>query len=248
MDEITSRQSQYLTYIRAYWKLHGRGPSEAEIAKALQVSPPAVHAMLVKLERLGLITRSPGQARSIRLRVPSEKVPPLEDEPSAPSLEPPRRPRRQSRATTGRLYTLEVLLIAGPLPDEYTGQVIRRNIQIRGDQTLDELHQAIFDAFDRWDEHLYEFQFGRDRYDPDGARYGPAHAMTGSGDAESTTIDALGLAEGRMFGYVFDLGDDWVHRVRVLAVEQRPGRGRYPKVVEKVGDSPPQYPDEEDED
>src|SRR5512135_50291 len=34
-------------------------------------------------------------------------------------------------------------------------QKMSRTIQIRGDQTLEDLHHAIFDAFDRWDEHMY---------------------------------------------------------------------------------------------
>ena len=45
-------------------------------------------------------------------------------------------------------------------------------IEIRGDQTLEQLHHAIFKAYDRWDEHLYEFQFGKRPFDPDGPNYG----------------------------------------------------------------------------
>ena len=36
---------------------------------------------------------------------------------------------------------------------------IWRKIAMRGNQTLDDLHEAIFDAFDRYDEHLYSFYF-----------------------------------------------------------------------------------------
>jgi hypothetical protein len=38
--------------------------------------------------------------------------------------------------------------------------VICRRILIRSDQTLQELHRAIFVAFDREEEHMYEFQVG----------------------------------------------------------------------------------------
>ena len=31
---------------------------------------------------------------------------------------------------------------------------------IRGDQTLEDLHHAIFDALGREEEHMYEFQLG----------------------------------------------------------------------------------------
>ena len=36
---------------------------------------------------------------------------------------------------------------------------IWRKIALRGNHTLDDLHEAIFDAFDRDDEHLYSFYF-----------------------------------------------------------------------------------------
>jgi repressor LexA len=37
-----------------------------------QVTPPSVHQMILTLERRGLISRVPGQARSIALRLPSK--------------------------------------------------------------------------------------------------------------------------------------------------------------------------------
>ena len=72
-----------------------------------------------------------------------------------------------------RLYTLEVFLLSGPIAEKFAKKnpVISRTIQIRGDQTLEDLHHAIFDAFDRWDEHMYEFQFGKGPMDPKAPRY-----------------------------------------------------------------------------
>ena len=60
-----------------------------------------------------------------------------------------------------RLYTIEVFLVGGPVPDAFGGQVISRTIQLRGDQTLHDLHLAIFKAYDRWEHHLYEFNVGK---------------------------------------------------------------------------------------
>jgi hypothetical protein len=72
-----------------------------------------------------------------------------------------------------RLYTLEVILMSGPLAKKFVKKnpVISRTIQMRGDQTLEDLHQAIFDAFGRWEEHMYEFQFGKGPMDPKSPRY-----------------------------------------------------------------------------
>jgi hypothetical protein len=40
---------------------------------------------------------------------------------------------------------------------------IRRSVVLRGDQTLHDLHEVIFSAFDRFDPHLYCFYLGADR-------------------------------------------------------------------------------------
>jgi hypothetical protein len=72
-----------------------------------------------------------------------------------------------------------------------------------------------------------------------------------AGDVRTVTIDSLGLEVDEEFGYRFDFGDNWAHQIRVEAIEDLPGKGkgkgRYPKVVEKAGKSPPQYPDEDEE-
>ena len=72
-----------------------------------------------------------------------------------------------------RLCTLEVFIIGGPISEKFLKRnpQISRAIEIRGDQTLADLHHAIFAAFDRWEEHMYEFQFGKGPNDPKGKRY-----------------------------------------------------------------------------
>jgi hypothetical protein len=75
---FTPKQGQYLAYIYHYSKIHKRAPSEADLQGYFRVTPPSVHNMIIALERNGLIERTPGQARSIRLLVPPERLPPLE--------------------------------------------------------------------------------------------------------------------------------------------------------------------------
>jgi hypothetical protein len=151
-----------------------------------------------------------------------------------------------------RIYELEVCLFSGPVTEEFAkaNPTVSRTIQIRGDQTLDRLHEAIFDAFDREDEHMYEFQVGGKRpMDPKAKRYGLPEGDDGdsAGVVTRTTLDALGLKKGQSFGYWFDFGDDWWHEVSVLAIDDGPGSGTYPRVTAKMGQSPPQYPDWDDE-
>ena len=60
---------------------------------------------------------------------------------------------------------MDVYLIGGPVTKEFYGKEISRRVQIKGDQTLEHLHRIIFKAFDRWEEHLYEFNLGKGPYD-----------------------------------------------------------------------------------
>jgi repressor LexA len=85
----TSRQGQFLAYINHYITLHGRPPAEAEMMQFFQVTPPSVHQMILTLERRGLISRVPGQARSITLRLPAEELPPLHGATATATIHPP---------------------------------------------------------------------------------------------------------------------------------------------------------------
>jgi Mn-dependent DtxR family transcriptional regulator len=73
----TEKQGQYLAFIYNYTKIHGRAPAEAEMERYFKVAPLTVHQMILKLEENGLISRKPGQARSITLLVPKEDIPQL---------------------------------------------------------------------------------------------------------------------------------------------------------------------------
>jgi Plasmid pRiA4b ORF-3-like protein len=137
---------------------------------------------------------------------------------------------------------------------------IWRSIAVRSDQTLDDLHEAIYAAFDRYDEHLYSFYFPapgtRDRYIRDAPEY--THPFNTEDDpfdrdlknAAETVLAKLGLTAGQRFFYLFDFGDEWWHEVTVQRVDDPVEEGTYPRVLERRGESPPQYPEldeEEDE-
>jgi Plasmid pRiA4b ORF-3-like protein len=65
---------------------------------------------------------------------------------------------------------------------------------------------------------------------------------------ERTIIGSLGLKVDDAFGYWFDFGDDWWHQINVVAIDETAGRGKFPKVIKRVGESPPQYVDWDEED
>jgi hypothetical protein len=147
------------------------------------------------------------------------------------------------------IYTLTVMLLNGPITGGFArkNKSVVRTILVRGDQTLEDLHEAIFNAFDRYDGHAYEFQMGKGPMDPDGPRYVLPMAAEQDfgpqilGTVDRTTIDSMELEVGRQFGYWFDFGDDWHHQIDVERIEEGPGEGTYPRVVGRVGESPPQY-------
>jgi hypothetical protein len=156
-----------------------------------------------------------------------------------------------------KVYRLAVVLIGGPVTEEFmqANPVVLRTIEVRGDQTLGRLHDAIFSAFDRFEEHMYEYQFGKLPMDPKAVRYsievddflGLLDPLPPALDATEATLDSLKLRKGKIFFYWFDFGDDWWHAIKVLSIGQAEPRVRYPRVVERAGASPPQYPYTEDE-
>jgi repressor LexA len=78
VPKYTPKQGQYLAFIHYFTKIQGEAPSEADLRRYFRVSPPSVHRMVVALAERGLIERSPGQARSIRLLIDRSGLPDLE--------------------------------------------------------------------------------------------------------------------------------------------------------------------------
>lgn len=75
--KYTDKQGQYLAFYY-YTKIHKCAPAEADIQRYFGVTPPSVHQMILALEQRGLITRTPGAARSIRLTMPRTELPDLD--------------------------------------------------------------------------------------------------------------------------------------------------------------------------
>ena len=105
------------------------------------------------------------------------------------------------------VFRFEVRLLSGPLSPAFVAKhptAPERVIDIRGSQTLDDLHWIIFKAFDREDTHMYEFQIGGKKpMDRKSMRYGVAlddeFDEDGGEDSIITTIADLGLKTGSFF-------------------------------------------------
>ena len=135
-----------------------------------------------------------------------------------------------------------------------------RQIDVLGSQTLEDLHKTIFTAFDRYDEHLYSFfltrepqksinkiynapEYSEPCFDDDN----PFLKRKEKFDATKTKIDFLELSEKDRMYYLFDFGDEWWHEITLLSMYKTEKISGYPKIIKKVGDSPDQYPDYDEE-
>jgi len=83
---FTPKQGQYLAFIYAYTQVLGRSPAEADLQRYFRVTPPSVHQMLLTLERIRLIRRQPGVARTIQLLVQPEHLPILRSAQNQPVI------------------------------------------------------------------------------------------------------------------------------------------------------------------
>ena len=122
---------------------------------------------------------------------------------------------------------------------------VSAKVAIAGHERLTALHDAIQQAFNWENDHLYSFWL-------DGQFWGDAAAervIPGAPDTDSKTadvpIDELRLEVGARIAYVFDYGDDW--RVMLTLRERIDGGGPLPRVSERRGTAPPQYPPLDDE-
>ena len=74
---FTEKQGQYLAFIWAYGQINRQPPAERDMERHFGVTAPSVHQMVLTLERVGLIRRQPGVARSIELLVEPQDLPVL---------------------------------------------------------------------------------------------------------------------------------------------------------------------------
>jgi hypothetical protein len=176
---------------------------------------------------------------------------------------PGRKPQRKTAVEASRPIepvTLSVKLISGPMLDSFRkkNKTIRRVLLCHTEHTLEILHDAIYEVFERFDPHLYEFQLDTKKpFDKPGRIYtiNPKHLgppvwgmdPPSAGYVNETTLGALGLKPGDTFLYWFDFGDDWWHEIEVLEnAPDAPAPG-LPLVQDHLskGDIPPQYLDDD---
>ncbi len=143
-----------------------------------------------------------------------------------------------------RIYQFRVSIIG--IPKLY------RIIEASDNSTFDDVHGTIFQAFDRYDDHLYSFFITRKDTKNIRSIYDALEIthpqnvedIMGFGKRKKSTaktrIGDVGLNENDVFHYLFDFGDDWWHRIRVQNVNETKSTKKHIKLIKCVGESPPQ--------
>lgn len=120
-------------------------------------------------------------------------------------------------------------------------QRVSRTIELRSEQTLDDLHHAIQRAIE-WDsDHLYSFYLNGDKND-DTYRFSCPYEEDRPPWTDDAIIGELGLMRRHKFAYLFDYGDNHLFEIDVADIRPTAERGKYPRVVESKGEAPEQYP------
>lgn len=120
-----------------------------------------------------------------------------------------------------------------------------RHIKISGKATLDELSEAILDAFDFDNDHLHAFFMSNRAWD-DSSCYSSRYAEDDCPDTDNCRLQFIGLEVGKKFLYIFDFGESWEFQCKVLKVLDEDTE--IPELIRTKGDAPEQYPDYDDED
>ena len=99
-----------------------------------------------------------------------------------------------------------------------------RRLELASDLFLNEVHQVIQAAFGWTDSHLHEFASGKDYYHPATEHYlSPFEADEGKIGVpeEDVRLDEVLAKPGSKLFYLYDFGDDWMHLIKLEAVQPR---------------------------
>ena len=116
---------------------------------------------------------------------------------------------------------------------------IWRKIETLSNQTLDDLHIEIINAFEFDFDHLYAFFMSNECWD-ESTEYSDPKCDSGE-SADGITISELNLIPKQKFLYLYDFGDEWEFEVEFIGNGKKDEKIEYPRIIESKGKSPEQY-------
>ena len=121
---------------------------------------------------------------------------------------------------------------------EGTEPLVWRELDLPLSTTLATLHDIIQVVMRWWDYHLYEFEIG-DRFygvpSSDDVLY--ERKVYKASGLRLVTVLERGIRE---FLYVYDFGDNWRHRIRILDVRKGEANIDYPRFISGARRAPPE--------
>jgi Plasmid pRiA4b ORF-3-like protein len=107
-----------------------------------------------------------------------------------------------------------------------------RQLQLRADTRLDQLHEILQAALGWENYHMHVFSFGEEEF-------GVRDPELGHADERQVTLGEL-TDIGVRFRYTYDFGDDWEHEILVEELLDPDPDVHYPTLVASKGACPPE--------
>jgi hypothetical protein len=119
---------------------------------------------------------------------------------------------------------------------EHTDPPIWRAVDVPADITLKGLHAVIQEAMGWCYSHQWLFEVGRSVIEE------PGVATSAASGERPGKVRIADLIERRVkrFRYVYDMGDDWRHEIRLEKTLPADPAGTYPRLVDGAGRCPPE--------
>jgi len=129
------------------------------------------------------------------------------------------------------IYTLEI-----SFPYDDGDEPWIREIEVRENFTLKQLHKYIQKIVEFNDDHLYEFFISKNP------------RSSSKTVPKSKKLNEIYPITGYKLYYLFDFGDDWLFQIKKARKQTiEDSNIKYPRVVKSIGENPEQYPDYEEE-
>lgn len=133
---------------------------------------------------------------------------------------------------SARIYHLRIAL-------PYIAPPIWRRLEVPGTLTFGDLHDAIQTAMGWEDCHLWAFYVGKTEVSPATEQFdfpGEPRAQP----ADGTTLDQMLAGRRIKFRYIYDMGDDWLHEIKVEKVVAPEPNVAYPRCTGGARACPPE--------
>lgn len=114
---------------------------------------------------------------------------------------------------------------------------IWRRVEVPTSITLKQLHDVIQAVFGWLDYHLFEFEAAGQRYGIPDEEFDLGEPVREARNIRLATLIARGVTR---LDYTYDFGDGWQHRLKIEAVEERPGDSTLPKLLGGARHGPPE--------